>query len=364
MNATSYSLPASPLMSILPMGCGTAMVESLDSYRQRLAAAHRVPPYFVDALVVGGEVRIERQKRTKTRICLDAPSRAAMEYAARLAQLTNQPTVEKLGLGILSSTVNRLGLRTSSVQWCPGCFWDMSKRGEPAYRPQLWSCLQYSICHIHKDFMRTRCPHCSRVWKSDAPCRGPMDVCNECNQSLFYLYGNRLLHLTVRVPRLEGTAKFRSSLALVDLITLLPQISSKGYSLKFDWDRLFSYCRKFDMVDSQADMARAIGVSPSVLTGFSNEKYLPSLDSLVWIAIFFGIYLPGLICPKLWKVSTSPTAYKFTADACDLSRSKPRTYYDWSRIEKLVTAEIAKGCVDLPAVVAKRIELAPEKRTP
>ena len=88
---------AKVLISLKPIGLETDMTESLESYIQRIANAHRVPRYFIDLLVESNTDILLKPKRASNPTCLNTPSKAVQHYVQRLADLTGRSDVHSLG---------------------------------------------------------------------------------------------------------------------------------------------------------------------------------------------------------------------------------------------------------------------------
>lgn len=156
----------------------TPMAESLESYSQRVANAHRVPRYFLDLLVDGGGDDFLKPKRAANPTCLTTPSLSAKRYAERLAELTATPAVRNLGLGIFSGVLSHLTVNRQVRSLCAECFAEWKASEALPYWPQVWSFPQDTICHRHNVPLQSKCRNCGAMgatFPSDKPWKGALD---------------------------------------------------------------------------------------------------------------------------------------------------------------------------------------------
>ena len=142
--------PRSALKSQVPIGWGTPVVESLDGYLERLVSALDVPRKSLECYVSGdNDPQLRREGRVEP-IRPDSPWRSSKTFAATLAELTQQPSVERLGLGWLHGVLARAEAtkaevclvrsvcQGSALRSCPGLpandLGDQGGRGMPNAR--------------------------------------------------------------------------------------------------------------------------------------------------------------------------------------------------------------------------------------
>ncbi|MDP1956278.1 MAG: TniQ family protein [Polaromonas sp.] len=350
----------SVLVNIEPIGVGTSMAESLESYAQRVANAHRVPRYFIDLLVEAETQPFLRPKRSSNPTCLNTPSPAAKRYAERLAGLTAVPAVRSLGLGIFSEVLSHLTVNHQVRSWCAECFAEWKANEAPPYWPQVWSFPQYRICHKHDVPLQTKCRACGVMggtFSSDNPWKGALDQCPRCKAALFEQVPapspgtGASAGASQKIP---GYAELAAH-ALGDLIASIKRITVECLKLGTQFPMLMAHCRKFDLGSSSSDLARISGLSRPTVHNLEHNEHAPCLANLVRIAVTCEVSLAGLICPDLWE--TTATGAKLKGQKVRLPDSGKRVYYDWDAIEKQVLVAIEAGTPEVPWVMARSMGL-------
>ena len=351
---------SSVLVNIKPIGVGTSMAESLESYAQRVANAHRVPRYFLDLLVDAEPERFGRPKRSSNPTCLNTPSATAKQYAERLAELTAMPAVRSLGLGIFSGVLSHLTVNHQVRSWCAECFAEWKASEAPPYWPQVWSFPQYSICHRHNVPLQTECRACGVLggtFSSDNPWKGALDQCPRCKAALFERVpvpspGTGASACTSQ--KIPGYAELAAH-ALGDLVASIKRITVEHLKLGTQFSLLMAHCRKFNLGNSSSDFARIAGLSRPTVHNLEHNEHAPCLANLLRIAVTCEVSLAGLICPDMWE--TTATGTKLTGKNVRFPDLGKRVYYDWNAIEKQVLAAIEAGTPEVPWVMARSMGL-------
>jgi transcriptional regulator with XRE-family HTH domain len=350
----------SALVNIDPIGVGTPMAESLESYAQRVANAHRIPRYFLDLLVDGGGDGFLRPKRASGPTCLNTPSSSAKRYAERLAELTARPAVRSLGLGIFNGVLSHLTVNRQIRTWCAECFAEWKASGVVPYWPQVWSFPQYTICHKHTVPLQSKCRDCGVLrgtFSSDKPWKGALDQCPRCNTELYERLPVPVAGAGQRsgvIRKIPGYAELAAH-ALGDLVANIKRITVECLQVGTEFSMLMAHCQKYDLANTSSDLARATGLSRPTIHNLEHNEHAPCLENLLRIAVSCEVSLAGLICPDLWE--TTATGVKVEGRNVKLPDSEKRIYYDWDAIEKQVLASIDAGTAEVPWVMARSMGL-------
>lgn len=355
MPINALNVAGNVLVNVKPIGVGTPMVESLDSYTRRLAAEHRVPRYFVDLLVVGKGVLIDRPKRHHGQICLDTPSKVSSNYARRLSELTATPEVACLGLGSLAGVLSRNNFHRKTRAWCEECLQRWKDEGAVLYTPLLWSLAGYQVCHIHYLPLTMRCEQCLAEYRTKKAWVGPLDVCSACGSALLKVADTKDTAKSDQRDQLEIIPGFQelTAHALADFAEDIQRIPQENLRVGTDFKLLMSHLQQYGLAATQSDIAQVAKVSATTVHELATQKYLPSLLSMLRIAVMFEISLSGLFCPALW--GTSASGAKLDAFQVDLPSSQPRKRYEWDEIEGTVMKLIKSGSAKTPYVLAREM---------
>lgn len=176
-NQLSQSFVLSSLHSVLyalaPMGIGTPLVESVQSYVRRLAQAHCVRPfamisYIIDAADTSvSTLAYERGgKKTSQEVNwrgMSGLGKVAQRWVNRLSELTGRNDLAYLNFLPYQHGLTECGLSRLERAWCPMCYNDWRSRRLPVYDPLLWSVQAVTFCPYHHTQLETMCPHCGRT---------------------------------------------------------------------------------------------------------------------------------------------------------------------------------------------------------
>ena len=350
----------SALANIEPIGVGTPMAESLESYAQRVANAHRIPRYYLDLLLDGCTDNFLKPERTSNPTCLNTPSATAKRYAERLAELTARPAVRSLGLGIFTGVLSHLTINRQARVWCSECFAEWKASGAVSYWPQVWSFPQYTICHRHNIPLEGKCRSCGVLrgaFASDKPWKGALDQCPRCDTELYERLPVAVAG-TVRRPsgfqKIPGYPELAAH-ALGDLVANINRVTAECLKVGTDFSMLMAHCQKYELANTSSDLARATGLARPTIHNLEHNEHAHCLENLVRIAVSCEVSVAGLVCPDLWE--TTATGLKVEGRNVKFPDSEKRIFYDWDAIEKQVLASIDAGTAEVPWVMAKSMGL-------
>lgn len=182
--------PRSRLYSLVPLGLGTAWVESLTSYINRLAWTYRVSsrqlvryeivprlssPYRV-YLYETSQMSFGRYKA----MSVNGTGAAANDWSETLGQLTLRPDLQTLNLRRWGNHVPAMGLLRRFPAWCPQCYQEWRETEQSLYQPLLWMLRILQVCPLHQRRLQEACPKCSR-FQSVIFLNTTHGYCTQCN---------------------------------------------------------------------------------------------------------------------------------------------------------------------------------------
>jgi hypothetical protein len=157
--AIEPSAERSRLYSLPPIGIGTAFVESLSGYVERLADAHAVS---VGSLA-GKEIsRLMQPDITLALVsyAINGVGGSAKRWVQALETLTSRLDLRYLTLLPFERLFPQPLLFHRDRTWCPSCYEMMMSQGGPVYEQLLWSLKLVEVCPRHHCFLTNTCPHC------------------------------------------------------------------------------------------------------------------------------------------------------------------------------------------------------------
>lgn len=166
--------PRSYLYHLLPVGLGSAAIESLTSYLARLAAAHDISSGTLLTREILPKVREEFRRHDYRAVheiestflyeahTLNGVGQRSQDWVYGLERLTGVRGLQCLTMGAWRQVISGVGLLRRRRAWCPLCFDDWRCSNQPVYEPLLWALKEVSACPTHGCPLVDRCPHCGR----------------------------------------------------------------------------------------------------------------------------------------------------------------------------------------------------------
>src|SRR3954464_9302094 len=159
---------ASRWLPVAPRGLGTPLQESLPSYLNRLARAHSLPVTtflsgeLAPLLSPGANYRAVSNYLGKASRYLLLGDGLASRIAVHVAQLTSIPQVTALVHAHIAEGLGWTRDVRDYVAWCPACFHEWNRDGEPLYFPLIWAFRATRCCLHHGMVLRQVCGDCGR----------------------------------------------------------------------------------------------------------------------------------------------------------------------------------------------------------
>jgi hypothetical protein len=169
------------------MGQGTADVESLPSYLSRCAYEHGVSvgmlAKWLEEINPGLQTNFPKpQKSLPTINSIARCNQHSSALREALSILTGQD-LRCRPLEFLDRYVYGISRDIEGFRWCPECFTEQLKIGEPLYFKQLWHMTAVSHCHIHRTPLISQCGECGSE-QMHFSSEMPLGYCVKCNALL------------------------------------------------------------------------------------------------------------------------------------------------------------------------------------
>ena len=169
---------------VVPLGLGTAGLESFTGYAARMSAKIAVPtPTFVRRALQdaegGGDLPL-RSTVTAAARRLNV-GEADGRVATAVTGLTGQPGLERLSYFAFLDLfgVPERGVLAQHRRWCPACW----KHDAERYERKVWWLALVEACSIHECLLQCRCPTCGRL-QPILPRAVRIYVCSFCGHDL------------------------------------------------------------------------------------------------------------------------------------------------------------------------------------
>lgn len=317
----------SRLSSMAPIGIGTPMAESLESFTCRLAQRHHVPRRAIEQTVnrhgeplylyAGGPPR------------LDSPTLLAQRFGQRLAELTMRSDVAALGLGRFAERISSMHTLRNERAWCAQCFLDARSASKPAYLPLVWSFTDYRLCHVHRRVLDQKCPICNTTSVASNSWSRAIDHCPCCNGDLARQDTNGDSPSMRASEGRDVAVTMHCSAILGEFVAEISAVTDPALPCKIDEEIADAIHR--GLATHAGDFAAKAGMAKSTLHCIQSGRNTASLEALVRIVAMADISLAGLFYPLLRKQNVRGPAPPGLRHAHKL---RVRRMHDWDQIRK------------------------------
>lgn len=266
----------SRLYSLVPIGVGTAFVESLSGYVERLAAAHAVSA----GSLIGREL-FGRPGGTKpinvglVSYAINGVGDGAKRWTQALETVTSRPDLRYLTLLPFERLLPQPFLFRPVRAWCPPCYQMMAAQGRPVYEPLLWCLKMVEVCSRHHRLLTDKCPHCLRSLRPLTAASRP-GFCSRCGLWL----GGPIDQTVLPAPDAAAT-EYQLWLAesIGELLASAPQINPDRLRDRAR-EALVAYANAFTEGNrtAVADMA---GCGRGVFYSWFKDDQAPRIDTLL-----------------------------------------------------------------------------------
>lgn len=322
---TNLHNPRSTLHALVPMGQGTAEVESLTGYFCRLAYSHAMTAQKLADWVLAHFEHPVCEKYGWHQRNLSSMSVESEQWAAWLSELTGVEELDRLTLGPWRHLLGMPGLAPKSDRWCPCCLAEDKRAGRDPYLRLAWELAPSGACLRHKVQLVSICPHCQRSNVRNRAAVVVPGYCTACNQFLGEDEGVGASPESLWVARQVGyMLEHRPQVAAGGVVPLLETVIEK-------------------MAGGQvARFARRYGFSKSGVWHWLRKGGLPSLQAWLTIALHGGIGLDQLFAGKVDDWSMPDESPQMTIPLAPSARAGiVSRELDWDAIRAQLQALLA-----------------------
>ncbi len=292
MNAMNN--PRSTLHALMPMGQGTAEVESLTSYFCRLAHSHGMTARNLAAWVLEHHEQPIPDDFKWFRRSFAGMSTETEQWAVWLAELTGIANLDRLTLAPWRHLISNPGLTPASDRWCPCCLAEDRAQQQPPYLRLNWDLAPVHACLRHRVVLRSECPHCG---KSNVRNRASTVVVGYCTSCGGFL-GDA--DAEAATPQALWSAR-----QVGQMLATPPRIATDGVT------KLLETIIEKMSDGNAAAFAQKLNLSKSGVWHWLRKGGLPTLPAWLSIALHGGISLEKLFAGELanWKLPTEPLQF-------------------------------------------------------
>lgn len=278
--------PRTRLMSLQPLAMGTAQRESLSSWFQRLSDQHCLSPkklardFVLPRLGLNGGLELDQRDRSWRTSFFSGLGEVPRRWTRILGGLTGVRGLARLTLLPLQGLIGQPGTASHTKRWCPLCLHEDEQAGTP-YGQLLWDIGLVQACPFHEIRLIGACGCDPEDRLHPLRVKHLPHLCEDCGRSLAREEGGSFepatpeeVHIAQKVASLLGSAFFEGE----GLAT-----GNKGFR------NLLRAATHPDLAGSGAGLARVVGVSNSTMSGWLNDKHLPSLAQVIETAKRLGL---------------------------------------------------------------------------
>lgn len=283
------------LYGIEPFGIGTGACESLRSYTDRLANAHRLSPsVFVQEVIAKYHDKSEGYWMLKNPSVFRANTNSfhtgltAFNLSSVCGRMTGIQGLEFCTMYPVSSVIGVRGLIRKKQQYhCPLCL--ENEGPNSMYGQLIWEVDCISACSIHGvQLVESSCGAISDLLIPLAHRKLLLGICSSCGS-----VGYRCRESAIITASDAEAWKARQ---VAELISFLPRAFTifSRESLKLGLNALV--IKFFD--GNSAAAAKRAGINKSVLWGWMNGHFLPSLPAMLNLCMVSGVSLVSVLGGK------------------------------------------------------------------
>lgn len=283
--------PRNYLISLSPMGIGTAEVECLSSYIARLAWEYFVSPQMLlKNCVEKYQYSSGLYEISPSGVCnksINSFGKPAKVAVASIEMATNRQDITHMTLlrwrEVLGQTIMK-----KNRAWCANCFQSDLRSRKPVYERLLWKIGVVKNCVVHQQRLVEVCPHCKGIQNSFSRYPFP-GFCGRCKKWL----GNN------QTPRKkENTLDNKTSFEIGKLVSTSPKTGFEVKSRLIFAESVDYFLMKSPFF-TYTDMTKATGISIGALFYGVNK---PSLLNLVKINKVFSCSITDFLLGKKFNL--------------------------------------------------------------
>lgn len=340
----AIEMPArSVLYHMEPVGKGTGRRESLISYLDRLAWAHRIPQNSLRYLPGANALHWTDlvSKRTDWPPSFNVGGDVSLRWTSLLEQLTGYSGLDSLTFYPISQLVNTSNLVARHRRWCPECLAEPTSHDVP-FTHLLWHIACVAACPYHELVLQRSCK-CANAPTNAAPATRVPGDCPQCGQ-----------------PLAETLPRRKASAHDVRIARIARDFLSDVKWDKGGWGGTDNHCGAFLQASADlhfggkpARLAKALGVAKSSLHGWMKGKHRPSLPWLIALADRFDCTVVDILTGRA-DTSREPGSSRVKVRQ---TRRLQVSAGHHARIQTELTRVLSDKAVVTLTTIAKRFEV-------
>lgn len=271
-------------------GLNTEHVESLSSYVARLAEAHSVTPtrLLYHATTARETLPfVVREASISNQIAknMNMFGETAEIIGNLMTVVTGVETLKQLSLRPLSNFISNNSLHRAKKFWCAFCLADSLGRKQTIYEKLVWIFNRFSVCLIHKCFLKNLCPGC-RQPQNYLHRNARVGFCQYC----FGFLGNTSYYTHSKNKEIKPEY-IRDSQKINDLVCDLSKFSNNEPE---NLSKNLEFCINRVSMGSINDFVYKVGLSHMTIRRILQNKHKPTVSTLLDICHPLDISLQTL----------------------------------------------------------------------
>lgn len=214
----------------------------------------------------------------------------AIEFVTILQELTGRNDLNKLTLLSLKEIIPQVGLLKQYRSWCPHCLEDMRVAEDTIYEPLIWILQSVTVCPLHKTKLLSFCPRCNKQLWQITYFQRP-GYCSNCHSWLGGRTGNKLDEDSVDLQIAKKVAELIEKMGCKEFVSFPDGVAVSLNTLI-----------NCSFQGNIASAARALGVSKSVLWGWSKGQNKPILPKILNMCVLWKLDINDFLNGTVKKV--------------------------------------------------------------
>jgi hypothetical protein len=265
----------SRLYSLAPIGIGTAFVESLSGYVERLAEGHAVSIGSLVDQEISGFMKPNSVYLRLLTYAINGVGGSAKRWIQTLETMTSRLDLRYLTLLPFERLFPQPFLFRRTRAWCPPCYEQMASQGGPVYEPLLWCLKLVEACPRHHRLLSKTCPRCLKPLRPLTAASRP-GACSRCGLWL----GSTINRTDIPVPDAVPTEyQLWLAGAIGELLANAPRIDP-GRLRDCVRETLLAYANAFTEGNRTA-VADVAGCRRGVFYSWFKGDQVPRIDTLL-----------------------------------------------------------------------------------
>jgi transcriptional regulator with XRE-family HTH domain len=258
---------------------------SQGGYAERLADTHCISPRMLADVPSAGQIaraKFNRGAALRARWFVTGGN-TSLEWAQILGRLTGRSRLEALTLAPLAQVVNQRNLTSRTRRWCPQCLREAAT-SYALYAQLLWDIDCVTACPVHEIEITPECS-CNLIRDPQRRVKWSPGHCSCCGQLL-----------CETLPTREARPQQVRLARIVRALLADPRFDQSGWSPSDNRSGAFltaAAVRHFQ--GKSAPLAKALGLSKSVLHGWMKSNHRPALALLVGVADRVGCSVADIL---------------------------------------------------------------------